>query len=173
MKTKLIVAAVALVLIAGVGAVALRTHPNETRADKPFPPAAPAAPAAAAFSATPEAEALDPDDFEMGTAAPPEPESDDVQLEASELPVKVHFAKERVMGVSRELVVVQAVADDVTVNAVKLNRGNCRAAPSPQSGETLPAKLKFGQALHLVIHDCDRVLEVAVDTDTGEHTFGT
>jgi hypothetical protein len=170
-KAKLIAAA-ALVLIAGYGVATIGAPARVASAPaKPAPRAAAAVPAPKPAPKPAPAEAVD-----SGTLASPEApsaaQSDDVRLDEGDVPVTVRFAHERVMGVRREYVVVQAVADSVVVNGVKLNRGNCSAAPSPQSGVTLPATLKFGQAVTLVIGDCDRVLEVAVDTDTGEHTFG-
>lgn len=111
-------------------------------------------------------------DVELGALAPPAAPADEVALEESEVPVSISF--ERVPGALGQpltYLIVQSTSDEVQVNSIDLNRGNCSAVPPSQSGAELPRTLKFGQSMRLLVIGCESVLEVSVDTNTGEHTF--
>lgn len=64
------------------------------------------------------------------------------------------------------IIVFTARRDTVIINAVVLNRSNCKQYPSPP----LPAELKFGDS-YSVLAACGYVIEATVKTDGGEFTF--
>jgi hypothetical protein len=67
-------------------------------------------------------------------------------------------------GFTTSLIIeVSSTVDQVKVNSVVINRGNCHSSGSP-------AQLKFGQNANFHTSGCD-VKEVEVDTDDGSFTF--
>lgn len=66
------------------------------------------------------------------------------------------------------IVKITSVADEVTVNSIKLNRGNCK--PN-NSYDTLPQKLTFGKSLNIGFIGCQNLLEVSLETSQGDFDF--
>lgn len=69
-----------------------------------------------------------------------------------------------VMGVNlTPNIVVTSKVDQIQVNSVEINRGNCKP-----SGDAM--QLKFGQSMRFITYSCD-IKEVEVNTDKGNFTF--
>lgn len=63
---------------------------------------------------------------------------------------------------------IQSTVDQVRINRVSINRGNCPIS----FGVYQNPNLKFGQVMKAVLGcDMEQVREVTVDTDQGEFTF--
>lgn len=67
------------------------------------------------------------------------------------------------------VVVVTSVVDNLTINNVVVNKGNCymnKAVWNPQ----LPSKLIFGKQLEIALNKDCKVLKVDIKTDQGDWT---
>lgn len=65
---------------------------------------------------------------------------------------------------------VKAIVDEVTINDIVINRGNCKFE-KPNKKYSLPKDLKFGQdAIYVVIEDCN-LTQVDVVTNKGTWQF--
>ena len=58
---------------------------------------------------------------------------------------------------------VSSITDHVTVQSIKINRGNCHVSGSAST-------LKFGEVAEFYFGNCD-VKEIEVETDSGNFTF--
>lgn len=68
------------------------------------------------------------------------------------------------------MIEVQAVTDNVTIQNVVINRGQCTAI---ERSNPLPVKLSFGRVYTAYINDCvlDKIIEVQIGTNMGDWTF--
>lgn len=80
-------------------------------------------------------------------------------------PFKLMYGGE---GAYIHLAVVSKV-DDIKINGVEVNRGNCVLHPGSIS--MFPADVKFGQALHVAIMNCTAILEVRIMTNYRDYTY--
>lgn len=65
-------------------------------------------------------------------------------------------------------ITITSLVEEVTVEAVKINRGNCPA----NLHEKLPYKITFGNALKVdATVACSKVIEAEVTTDKGNFSF--
>ena len=61
-----------------------------------------------------------------------------------------------------------AVENEVIIQSVKANRGNCKVTPH----DKLPAKLSYGKILMVEVNQCGgKILEVEVSTNINTSTF--
>ena len=61
-----------------------------------------------------------------------------------------------------------AVENEVIIQSVKANRGNCKVLPQ----DKLPAKLRYGKILKVDVNQCGgKILEVEVSTNINTSTF--
>ncbi|WP_395662436.1 hypothetical protein [Aestuariivirga sp.] len=65
---------------------------------------------------------------------------------------------------------VQSKVDNVTIDSVTVNRGNCWIYPIYFSMK-LPHALRFGETLILIIDPNCNPIEIDVETDLGQFTF--
>ncbi|HCT39762.1 MAG TPA: hypothetical protein DF427_01000 [Moraxellaceae bacterium] len=81
-----------------------------------------------------------------------------------EAPVTVEIGQSQAWGTPQ--IEITSIVDGVTVKEVKVNRGNCTAAPYQE----LPRDLAMGTTL-IAVPGCPNVVEVAVSTDKGNYDF--
>lgn len=80
-------------------------------------------------------------------------------------PVSVRY-ETTTLGADRALVIfVTATADEVTVNSVKVNNGNCASAE-----DDLPAELKMGERYVHVVMFCN-IVQVSVNANGNDWDF--
>ncbi|HCR1218430.1 TPA: hypothetical protein ONA18_004134 [Pseudomonas aeruginosa] len=83
----------------------------------------------------------------------------------SELPIAVDLGSNSMWGTPQ--LQITAKQDNVTINKVQVNRGNCRA----RAQDPLPFKVPFGQVLKVDTPSCMRVVEVSISTNEGDYVF--
>lgn len=68
------------------------------------------------------------------------------------------------------MIEVQAVVDQVTIEKIILNRGQCSAI---DNARPMPVSLKFGRTYTGYINNCafDKIIEVQIQTNLGNWTF--
>jgi len=81
-----------------------------------------------------------------------------------DIEISIYEKHDPLFGIRYELLKIKAIEDDVTIEEVVANRGDCRLQKIK-----LPRKLSFGQSLSLGAYECD-VIEVQVRTDSGTWT---
>lgn len=62
---------------------------------------------------------------------------------------------------------ITAKQDTVTINDIKINRGNCKATIH----ERLPYQIPFGQVLKADAPTCQNLVEVYISTSEGDYNF--
>lgn len=88
-----------------------------------------------------------------------------VNLEVKENPAHQYFSYE---SMYQSIIEIQSTVDQVQVNKVLINRGNCPISYWLYKNPNL----KFGYAMQAVLScDMDQIREVTVETDQGEFTF--
>ena len=88
-----------------------------------------------------------------------------VNIEVKENPAHQYFSY---ASMYQSIIEIQSTVDQVQVNRVLINRGNCPISHWRQKNPNL----KFGNAMQAVLScDMEQVREVTVDTDQGEFTF--
>lgn len=86
------------------------------------------------------------------------------------------------IGFDYKTIVITAVSDNITINYIKTNRGNCNIQPNSSDASAtalyklanltpLPATLEFGKSYSYNPSDCANILEVEVETNKGSWTF--
>jgi len=75
------------------------------------------------------------------------------------------------------IVKITAIVDNVIVNGVKLNRGNCTYSESHAAGHLITSSnstvtLKYGE-IYTIETACINLIEVMVETDQGTWTLNT
>ncbi|HCS8192684.1 hypothetical protein [Pseudomonas aeruginosa] len=80
-------------------------------------------------------------------------------------PIDVELGRNSAWGTPQ--LQITAKNDSVTINAVKVNRGNCTATPH----EALPHKVTFGGVLKIEVSNCQKLIEVSASTSDGDYNF--
>ena len=63
---------------------------------------------------------------------------------------------------------ITALDNEIVVQSVKVNRGNCKVLPQ----DKLPVKLRYGRMLKVEVNQCSgKILEVEVSTNIDTLTF--
>ncbi|MBB1606105.1 MULTISPECIES: hypothetical protein [unclassified Pseudomonas] len=83
----------------------------------------------------------------------------------SEPPVSVELGRNPYWGGPQ--LHITAKQDTVTINDIKINRGNCKA----NIHEHLPYKIPFGEVLKADAPSCQKVVEVSISTSEGDYDF--
>jgi hypothetical protein len=78
--------------------------------------------------------------------------------------ISVYEREDPLFGIRYELLKIKALEDDVTIEEVVANRGDCRLQKVD-----LPLTLAFGRSANINAYNCD-VVEVEVTTDGGTWT---
>lgn len=89
----------------------------------------------------------------------------------SPIEIRAKTQPDPIFGISVNFLEITAISDQVTIEGAEINRGNCKITPTSQ--KDLPAKLKFGQKLNIILMaGCD-IREVSMNTSSGswEYTF--
>lgn len=91
------------------------------------------------------------------------PASDGINYGLSSDEIKIQTYYDHSFG---SMVEVQSTTDLITINDIKVNRGNCEVKYFK------PSTLRFGESRRYQIRcDADKVLEVTVKSDQGSGTF--
>lgn len=83
----------------------------------------------------------------------------------TETPVSVELGQNQFWGTPQ--LTITSVTDEVTVNAVDVNRGNCKSNPH----QKMPYTLSFGTSFKIDTPACQNVLEVNISTSDGDFSF--
>lgn len=62
---------------------------------------------------------------------------------------------------------ITSMQDVVTINGIKVNRGNCKATAQ----ERLPYEIRFGQVLKVDALSCQNLVEASISTSEGDWDF--
>lgn len=88
---------------------------------------------------------------------------------AKNAPVKIETQTNRLMGAFGFQNITITALDDITINSITLNRGNCKVA-HPNFKYKFPQKAKYSTTKTFMTN-CRDILEITIDVDGLEWTF--
>lgn len=90
-------------------------------------------------------------------------------LMAEKAPIKIETQTNRLTGAFGFQNLIITALDDISINSITLNRGNCKVA-HPNFNYKFPNKLKYSSTA-IYMTNCRDILEITINVDGLEWTF--